>query len=54
MNVFFTIGAILGWLIVSRLTGGQLPLLSLQGILVVAIGGVAGIIVGAALKGKRF
>ena len=55
MNKFFTIGAVAGWLLLSLIYGRLLPVLSLQTILAVAIGGVVGVVVGASLssgKGK--
>lgn len=53
MNKHFTIGAVAGWLLLSMIYGRLLPVLSLQTILAVAIGGVIGVIVGAGLSGSK-
>jgi hypothetical protein len=53
MNKFFTIGAVAGWLLLSIISGKLLPVLSLPTILAVAIGGVVGVVVGAALSGGQ-
>ena len=53
MNKLFTIGAVAGWLLLSMIYGRLLPVLSLPAILAVAIGGVVGVIVGAALSGNK-
>lgn len=53
MNKFFTIGAVIGWLLLSMIYGRLLPVLSLPTILAVAIGGVVGVVVGAALSGAK-
>jgi len=53
MNKFFTIGAVVGWLLVSMISGKLQPVLSLPTILAVAIGGVVGVVVGAALSGGK-
>jgi len=55
MNKYFTIGAVAGWLLLSMISGKLLPVFSLPTILAVAVGGVVGVVVGAALsagKGK--
>ena len=53
MSKFFTIGAVAGWLLLSMISGKLLPALSLPTFLAVAIGGVVGVIVGAALSGGK-
>jgi hypothetical protein len=53
MNKCFTIGAVAGWLLLSMISGRLLPALSLPTILAVAIGGVVGVIVGAAVAGGK-
>ncbi len=53
MNKFFTIGAVAGCLLLSMFSGKLLPVLPLPTILAVAIGGVVGVIVGAALSGAK-
>ena len=50
MNKFSAIGAVVGWLLISMIYGRLLPALSLPTFLAVAIGGVVGTIVGAALS----
>ena len=55
MTKFFMIGSVVGWLLLSIIYGKLLHVLSLPTILAVAIGGVVGLIIGAALsegKGK--
>ncbi len=53
MSKFFTIGAVAGWLLLSMIYGRLLPAMSLPTILAVAIGGVVGVVVGAALSGAK-
>lgn len=48
MQVFFVIGAVAGWLLVSLFAGRLMPALSLPTIIAVVIGGIVGQIVGAA------
>jgi uncharacterized protein YacL len=50
MGKAYAIGAVAGWLIVSMLYGKLLPALSLPSFLSVAIGGIIGIIIWAALS----
>ncbi len=47
MQVFFIIGGVAGWLLVSMLYGHLLPVLSLPSIIAVFIGGIVGTVVGA-------
>jgi len=42
MNKFFTIGAAVGWLLLSMISGKIWPVQSLPTILAVAIGGIVG------------
>jgi hypothetical protein len=53
MNKFFTVGAVAGYLLLSIISGKLLPALSLPAILAVAIGGVVGVVVGAALSREK-
>ena len=53
MNKFFTIGAVVGWLLVSVISGKLQPVFSLATILAVSIGGIIGVIVGSALFGGK-
>lgn len=49
----FTIGAVVGWLVVSFFYGRLLPAFSLPTFIAVAIGGIAGQVIGFALQGGQ-
>ncbi len=51
--MYFTIGAVVGWLAVSFFYGGLLPALSLPTFIAVAVGGTVGQIVGLASAGGQ-
>jgi hypothetical protein len=53
MGKFFTIGGVAGWLLVSVLAGRLQPAFSLKTFLAVLIGGLLGVVVGAALTSKK-
>jgi hypothetical protein len=53
MNTYFTIGAVVGWLLVSLLHGTLLPALSIATWIAVAVGGTIGQIVGPLLAGEH-
>lgn len=53
MNKFFTIGAVAGYLLLSIISGKLWLVFSLPAILAVALGGVVGVVVGAALSGGK-
>lgn len=53
MQVFFVIGAVAGWLLVSLFAGRLMPVLSLPTIIAVVIGGIVGQIVGFAIAGAN-
>jgi len=51
MPVFFAMGAVAGWLLVSLFAGHLMPLFSISTIITVVIGGVVGQIIGYAAAG---
>ena len=51
MQLFFVIGGVAGWLLVSMLAGRLIPVFSLPTIIAVAIGGIIGQVVGFAIVG---
>jgi len=51
MQLFFVVGAVAGWLLVSLISGRLLPVLCLPTIIAVFIGGIIGQFVGFALAG---
>jgi Kef-type K+ transport system membrane component KefB len=52
-SIFFIIGAVVVYLLVSLIAGRLLPALSLPSILAVIIGGVIGEVIGFALAGSQ-
>ncbi len=51
MQLFFVIGGVAGWLLVSLFAGRLMPVLSLPTIIAIAVGGIIGQVVGSAIAG---